>query len=102
MDLDQVIGKIIYETERKIGAQKTRNINAIHSRVIEGASLQMADILHVAAHGQLKLTVTPDVGQAKEGAFVEGFIRFKSVDKNQPDLNIPYMGFYGDWHARTS
>lgn len=32
------------------------------------------------------------------GFFVEGFIEMNSLD-DQPDLSIPYMGFYGDWNA---
>jgi lactocepin len=30
--------------------------------------------------------------------FVEGFIRFESVDSNIPSVGIPFMGFYGNWN----
>nr|WP_300005301.1 S8 family serine peptidase [Tissierella sp.] len=31
------------------------------------------------------------------GAFVDGFISLKETTDTQPDLSIPYMGFYGEW-----
>ena len=33
------------------------------------------------------------------GMFVEGFIKLDSLTEGQCDLNLPYMGFYGDWEA---
>ena len=34
---------------------------------------------------------------APSGTFLEGFVRFASKTDGQPDLTVPYMGFYGDW-----
>ena len=31
------------------------------------------------------------------GTFVDGFVRFASKADGQPDLAVPYLGFYGDW-----
>ena len=31
------------------------------------------------------------------GTFLDGFIRFASRTASQPDLAVPYLGFYGDW-----
>ncbi len=31
------------------------------------------------------------------GTFLDGFVRFASKTEGQPDLAVPYMGFYGDW-----
>ena len=31
------------------------------------------------------------------GTFVDGFVRFASKVDGQPDLAVPYLGFYGDW-----
>ena len=31
------------------------------------------------------------------GTFLDGFIRFASRTDGQPDLSVPYLGFYGDW-----
>ena len=31
------------------------------------------------------------------GTFLDGFVRFTSKTKSQPDLSVPYLGFYGDW-----
>ena len=31
------------------------------------------------------------------GTFLDGFVRFASKTESQPDLSVPYLGFYGDW-----
>ena len=31
------------------------------------------------------------------GTFLDGFVRFASKTEGQPDLAVPYLGFYGDW-----
>ena len=31
------------------------------------------------------------------GTFLDGFVRFTSKTESQPDLGVPYLGFYGDW-----
>ena len=31
------------------------------------------------------------------GAFLDGFVRFTSKTASQPDLTVPYLGFYGNW-----
>ena len=35
----------------------------------------------------------------KNGMYVEGFISLVSQNSEQCDLNLPFMGFYGDWEA---
>ena len=34
---------------------------------------------------------------APNGTFLDGFVRFSSKTGGQPDLAVPYLGFYGDW-----
>ena len=34
---------------------------------------------------------------APNGTFLDGFVRFASKTDGQPDLTVPYAGFYGDW-----
>ena len=34
---------------------------------------------------------------APNGTFLDGFVRFASKTASQPDLSVPYLGFYGDW-----
>ena len=34
---------------------------------------------------------------APSGTFLDGFVRFASKTGGQPDLAVPYLGFYGDW-----
>ena len=31
------------------------------------------------------------------GTFLDGFVRFTSKTASQPDLTVPYLGFYGNW-----
>ena len=34
---------------------------------------------------------------APSGTFLDGFVRFTSRTEGQPDLSVPYLGFYGSW-----
>ena len=34
---------------------------------------------------------------APNGTFLDGFVRFASKTDGQPDLTVPYAGFYGNW-----
>jgi len=34
---------------------------------------------------------------APSGTFLDGFVRFTSRTEGQPDLSVPFLGFYGDW-----
>ena len=51
---------------------------------------------------EVTLTLTADEKKYlndnfKNGMFVEGFLQLLSEDGTQCDLNLPFMGFYGDW-----
>ncbi|MBE6811269.1 MAG: hypothetical protein E7523_00125 [Ruminococcaceae bacterium] len=60
----------------------------------------------VPAEGSVTVTVTVTLGEEartymdenfENGIYVEGFILLTSETEGQPDLTVPYMGFYGDW-----
>ena len=34
---------------------------------------------------------------APSGTFLDGFVRFASRTEGQPDMSVPFLGFYGDW-----
>ena len=70
------------------------------SAVAEGASVT------VPASGEVTvgIDVTPGAEFASyvaqntpNGTFLDGFVRFASKTAGQPDLAVPYLGFYGDW-----
>ncbi len=53
---------------------------------------------------EIEITVRLDSSEMSEnmkifenGFFVEGFVVLKSSDQGTAQINIPYMGFYGDW-----
>lgn len=67
--------------------------------------------IHVPPHSSLTLSVTLDLTDAVDqfygmpltslfdhGTFVEGFIYLEPTNDEIPQLNIPYIGFYGDWN----
>lgn len=35
----------------------------------------------------------------RKNSFVEGYVRLVPVNKDLPELSMPYMGFYGEWDA---
>ncbi|BDD41112.1 S8 family serine peptidase [Streptococcus ruminantium] len=93
----QVLGKTLYSHERKMYG-KTETIQTTHTRKIDGANLQVAKIIRIAPKSQAVIPVTLEVGGAQKNEFVEGYIYFQSLNPNQPNLNIPYTGFYGNWN----
>ena len=74
----------------------------------QGISLTFsANTLSVPAKSSatVTVTVTPQAefasyakSHATKGTFIDGAVTFTSVD-GQPDLTVPYMGFYGSWGA---
>ena len=66
-----------------------------------------ADSVTVPAQGTATVTVTVTPrsafasyanANAPKGTFIDGVVTFTSSD-GQPDLTVPYMGFYGSWGA---
>lgn len=68
------------------------------------------DQIEVPAGGSVNLGVTIDLSNAVDwysnaplnaifpnGTFIEGFVTLEDVNDTNPDLNIPYLGFYGEW-----
>ena len=77
------------------------NIN----RYGDGAS---ATKISVPANSSAKITVSVTLNEETmkaydekypNGMFLEGFVFFDNVDSDYETLNIPYMGFRGDWNA---
>ncbi len=74
---------------------------------MNGAALTRTSF-SVAAGQSAEITVTLELSSAekkyidknfKNGMYVEGFLQLLSQDDKQCDLNLPFMGFYGDWTA---
>ena len=91
---------------------KSYNINsvALYEPTDGTYRLQRSEILHsnesnisreisVEAHSSASIDFTMDYSDAlnlEEDNFIEGFISLKDKDEVS-DLNIPFLGFYGDW-----
>lgn len=60
-------------------------------------STQVDVTLHLdhAVDGKLKKSVEE---LFPNGGFVDGFVRFTDRSGDDPDLSVPYSGFYGDWN----
>ena len=64
--------------------------------------------ISVPANSSAKITVSVTLNEETmkaydekypNGMFLEGFVFFDNVDSDYETLNIPYMGFRGDWNA---
>jgi lactocepin len=86
--------------------------NSLSSVAIAGAEVrvdgQVEKLVTVPANDSLELEVTVDLTDVNyatkfpNGYFAEGFIKFENVDfvdVAYPELNLPYVGFKGDWNA---
>ena len=56
----------------------------------------------LAPKGSEKVDVTLNIGEGlATEKFLEGYVTFKSEDANVPSINVPFMGFYGDWSKES-
>ncbi len=95
-----VLGSAISDKTRILEYGKEVTTKVIHSYEIEDSNLDTPSYLSVAPKQSVEVEVTLDTGNAND-EFVEGFIYFKSLDSNQPNLSIPYMGFKGKWNQEN-
>ena len=74
---------------------------------VDGASYSNGTV-SVSANSQAKISVKLTLSDAEKkylndgfvnGMYIEGFISLVSESSGQCDLNLPFMGFYGDWEA---
>jgi lactocepin len=92
------------------------NHMALESQTLQGATVNAPKTVTVAPGKTKTFQVTVDVSKAKvldpntlsgsvspdsvfeNGYFVEGFVTLEAPNKeDQPSLNIPFLGFKGDW-----
>lgn len=69
----------------------------LHSKVLQGASVQTPEQVIVEPHGTAYIPVTLNVAQANQ-EFVEGYVQLISQSETHPNLNIPYLAFKGEWN----
>lgn len=55
----------------------------------------------VPAKGVAKVSFTLTLDHIQEGHFAEGYLQFVSTTEEAPSLNIPFMGFMGNWDDGT-
>ncbi|CAH2717287.1 hypothetical protein BACCIP111895_04478 [Neobacillus rhizosphaerae] len=87
--------------------------NALIAGNLEGAKVDAPKTVTVPAGNSVDFTVKVDFSNAKipgldaddnktlfdlrKNIFVEGSVTLEAVDKNNPNLTAPYVGFYGNW-----
>ncbi|NLK43197.1 MAG: S8 family serine peptidase [Tissierellia bacterium] len=75
-------------------------LNLLVSDYIYGAEIIKPDTITVPANGECIFEVTVDIGTdptVYRNMFVEGFVSLVDPNDINPDLSVPYVGFYGDW-----
>lgn len=89
-------------------AEKAYMLNGSPVWEVNGAQKREGDEITVSTGETtaVKVTLTLSKEDIKyitdsfpNGMFVEGFIKLDSLTEGQCDLNLPYMGFYGDWES---
>lgn len=70
---------------------------------LEGGSLTFdKNEVEVPANGEVTINANLTLPEgAVTNNFVEGFIKVISSDGKNPDLVVPYMGYYGDWEEEA-
>ena len=79
-----------------------------YERELTGEVIFSEDLVEVAPMSQTRVYVTVKLSAEDKawmdehyanGIYVEGYVYAKNTDENGQDLNLPFMGFYGDWTA---
>lgn len=93
-------GKSVAEKAHIFGDDATWKVNGVN--VAEGGEFT------VPAGGDSKIEVKLTLTAAEKnylnknfanGMYIEGFLQLKSINSDQCDLTLPFMGFYGDWKS---
>jgi lactocepin len=87
--------------------------NQLQSGKLKDVKVSAPKTVKIPANGKADVTVTIDLTDAKvpglnndgedifkaieQDVFVEGFLKLNSKDVTNPDLVVPYIGFYGEW-----
>ncbi|MDY5584905.1 MAG: S8 family serine peptidase [Arcanobacterium sp.] len=82
---------VVNESNPNDGSETTTNCSANDSIVASASTVT------VPANGTATVDFTLTV--SAENHWVEGWVKLNSKSATQPDLNIPYLGFAGDWNA---
>ena len=53
--------------------------------------------IKVPAGGSVEFTATLTIGNLDAERFLEGYIMLTSKTEGVPNLNVPFMGYYGEW-----
>jgi lactocepin len=91
----------------------TDNPHLRASESLKNVNVTAPATVTVPAGGSVDIPVTIDITNAKipgydatgaptqfdlkEDIFVEGYVRLSDASQVEPDLVVPYVGFYGDW-----
>lgn len=82
--------------------QVIREIQSVNNRPTTQVSTETLSAstqeVTVAAKSTAKVTFTLTPHTASKG-FVGGWARLEALDNGEPDLQVPYFGFVGDWNA---
>lgn len=93
-------GKSVAEKAHVFDSKGEWNVNG--NPVAEGGEIIVAG--GSTAKIKVRLTLTDEEKNYLDtnftnGMFVEGFLQLVSATEGQCSLNLPFMGFYGDWEA---
>lgn len=71
-------------------------VNTLDTEKVEVKYVEGAREVSVPANGTAKGSITVELG-VDENDYLEGWIIFKSKDDKKPSLQMPFLGFYGNW-----
>lgn len=97
--------EIIELNGEKFFAQKSRVLNEKEVNVefnqVEGNKITLSPGESKTIEVSINLTnhVKESLDNCENGAFIDGFISLKGEEEDSVDLNLPFLGFYGDWNA---
>lgn len=77
-----------------------KELNLLSSDYIYEATIDKPETITVPANSEITFEVTVDIGTDStiyRNMFVEGFVKLTDPNDENPELSVPYVGFYGNW-----
>ncbi len=87
----------ILESSRELGADEFMASFSGDAVAENKVTVPAGATTDVAVHMELTDGGKNNLMDFVNGIFMDGFIRLYPVDSDEPDLTLPYLGFYGNW-----
>lgn len=95
---------VVYKLHNQdVYSEEIDSDNIIHTVKLQDSFVKFdRDNVLVKAGSTVTVNATLSISDnIQDNIFVEGYMDFISSDENNPNLSVPFVGFYGDWNKEN-